>query len=353
MSTPRDDEQSTDFIYGGGQEHWGPAPPLAYPPPPQPLSSAPFYLPNMIAAIVASVGIVVGSIGLWASAGTLTVSGMDFRSNWGVVALVIGAASAVALFAQVNWGRTTKSLRWAVPLAWAVLVAGVACLAIALVNIAFVSSVTSFSKIVFGVDDLAQVGWGLWLVAICAALLCVTAAIVAVQVGNASQDHRLPSQAAWAGGWRWAAMIASALIFVVAIINAYRPLMFNGGTSDQATATRTVTAQPSASTVINAPIFAPGTPVAAVPDATVPPDATHCSSNPVNVPLNNSAAGSDVTSCPFAEEVRNEYLRRGVKGSTTTLNVFSPVTSQSYPITCTGNHVVLCRGGNNAVVYLY
>lgn len=198
----------------------GASPPVDYPPPPAPLSAAPFYLPNVIAAIVASVGIVVGSIGLWASVqaptGTLTVAGMDFRGNWGLVALIIGAVAAVALFAQVNWGRTTINLRWAVPIAWAVLVAGVACLAIALVNIAFVSSVTSFSKVVFGVDHLAEVGWGLWLVAICGALLCVTSAIVAVQVGNASQDHRLPSQAAWAGAWRWAAIIASALIFVIA-----------------------------------------------------------------------------------------------------------------------------------------
>ncbi|EUA28093.1 hypothetical protein I550_4315 [Mycobacterium intracellulare 1956] len=35
------------------------------------------------------------------------------------------------------------------------------------------------------------------------------------------------------------------------------------------------------------------------------------------------------------------------------LTVISPVTSQSYPMTCIGNHVVMCTGGTDAVVYLY
>ncbi|WP_158085944.1 hypothetical protein [Mycobacterium arosiense] len=140
---------------------------------------------------------------------------MDFHGNWGLITLITGAVAAVALFAQINWGRTNFSLRWAVPIAWAVLVAGVGCLAIALVNIA---TVTSFSKVIFGVPHVAQVGWGLWLVVICSAVLAVTVAIVAVQVGNAAShgfSHR--SQVAWSGAWRWAAITASAVIFVIAI----------------------------------------------------------------------------------------------------------------------------------------
>ena len=334
----------------------GPPPPLDHPPSPQPLSAAPFYLPNVIAAIVASVGIVVGSIGTWASVvapvGPLSWGGMDFNGNWGVVTLVLGAVSAVALFAQINWGRTSFSLRWAVPIAWAVLVAGVGCLAIALVNIA---TVTSVSKAVFGVAHVAQVGWGLWLVAICSALLSVTAAIVAVQVGNVSQDYSHPSQTAWAGAWRWAAIIASAVIFVIAIINAYRPLMIDNGGSEQATATatQTVTERPSSpSTVIYQPRNGPPPPAAA--PETLPPDATHCSSNPVNnTALGNSAAGTDVTSCQFAEAVRAQYLRQGLRAAPVTLNVMSPITNQSYVMTCIGTQVVTCTGGNNAVVYLY
>jgi serine/threonine-protein kinase len=69
--------------------------------------------------------------------------------------------------------------------------------------------------------------------------------------------------------------------------------------------------------------------------------------------FNNSAAGTDVTSCQFAEAVRGRYLQQPTRGTTVTLAVFSPVTSQAYMMTCTGNHVVACTGGNSAVVYIY
>lgn len=284
--------------------------------------------------------------------GPLNVDGMDFRGNWGLVTLILGAVSAAALFIQVNWGRTSFNLRWAVPLAWAVLIAAIGCLAIALVNIVTVTSVISFSKEVFGILHFAQVGWGLWLVAICSALLSVTAAIVAVQVGNANRDYSEVSQAAWAGAWRWAAIIASAVIFVCALISAYRPLTVDTSNSEQATATatETVTEQPSSSAV-SQPWNEAGAPPTA-PEM-LPPDATHCSSNPVNTPLSNSAAGSDVTSCPFAEAVRGQYLRQSLRSTPVTLNVMSPVTDESYVMTCIGNQVVTCTGGNDAVVYLY
>jgi hypothetical protein len=340
---------------GPGGPPWGTPPganpPVDYPPPAAPLRAAPFYLPNVIAAIVASVGIVVGSTGTWASVGPLSAGGMDFPGNWGVVTLILGAIAAVALFVQINWARTSFNLRWAVPIAWAVLVAGIGCLAIALANIV---KVTSVSKAIFGVAHVAQVGWGLWLVAICSGLLSVTGAIVAVLVGNASQDYSHPSQTAWASAWRWAAIIASAVILVIAIINAYRPLMIDDKGSEQATATetQTVTERPPA----------PSTgiyhtqnqrPPAAAPPETLPPDAKHCSSNPVNTPLGNSAAGTEVTSCPFAEAVRAQYLRQGLRGAPLTLNVMSPVTDQVYVMTCIGSQVVTCTGGNGAVVYLF
>jgi serine/threonine-protein kinase len=35
------------------------------------------------------------------------------------------------------------------------------------------------------------------------------------------------------------------------------------------------------------------------------------------------------------------------------LNVSSPITGQTYPMSCTGNRVVTCTGGTNAVIYLY
>jgi hypothetical protein len=92
-------------------------------------------------------------------------------------------------------------------------------------------------------------------------------------------------------------------------------------------------------------------------DAVVPvenlPEATRCSSNPVNTPLSNSAAGSEVTSCPFAEAVRAQYLRQGLRATPVTLNVMSPVTDEIYVMNCIGSQVVTCTGGNDAVVHLY
>ena len=181
----------------------------------------------------------------------------------------------------------------------------------------------------------------------------MTAAIVAVQVGNASQDYGHPSQTAWAAAWRWTAIIASAVIFVIAIISAYRPLMIDNGGSQQATATatQTVTERPPSSTFIDQPRNEPLPPRAA--RETLSPDATRCSSNPVNIALGNSAAGTEVTSCPFAEAVRAQYLRQGLRATPVTLNVISPVTNQNYVMTCIGSQVVTCTGANNAVVYLY
>ena len=126
----------------------------------------------------------------------------------------------------------------------------------------------------------------------------------------------------------------------------------DGSQQVTATATQTVTERPSTSTVTYPqPRVEPPAPVPAT--ETLPPNATHCSSNPVNVPLSNSAAGTEITSCPFAEAVRAQYLRQDPRGAPITLNVTSPVTNQSYVMTCTGSQVVTCTGANDAVVYLY
>jgi peptidoglycan hydrolase-like protein with peptidoglycan-binding domain len=59
-------------------------------------------------------------------------------------------------------------------------------------------------------------------------------------------------------------------------------------------------------------------------------------------------AGSS-TSCEFAHNVRDKYFP--VPGDSVEIDVFSPVTKQTYTMACvrTGDRVT-CRGGNNAVV---
>jgi len=66
------------------------------------------YLPNLIAALVAAVGIVIGSIGPW-----VTVLGID-RTNTdgdGIITLVLGAAAAAMLFAVFNLGSDRAKLQ--------------------------------------------------------------------------------------------------------------------------------------------------------------------------------------------------------------------------------------------------
>lgn len=57
------------------------------------------------------------------------------------------------------------------------------------------------------------------------------------------------------------------------------------------------------------------------------------------------------TTCAFAENVRSEWAAAG--GGTVTINVYSPVTGATYTMRCIDAPTTVCRGGNNAVVYIY
>lgn len=64
--------------------------------------------------------------------------------------------------------------------------------------------------------------------------------------------------------------------------------------------------------------------------------------------------GNDQTSCQFAENVARAYggLDQPVTEEVTLEDVSSPVTGQSYTLTCDFTSPVRCTGGNNAVIYL-
>jgi hypothetical protein len=55
------------------------------------------------------------------------------------------------------------------------------------------------------------------------------------------------------------------------------------------------------------------------------------------------------TTCPFAQNVAEEYRSSGGASS---IEVYSPVTKQTYTMSCSGGVPTVCRGGNNAVVYI-
>ncbi|MFE3443700.1 protein kinase [Nocardia sp. NPDC059180] len=89
----------------------------------------------------------------------------------------------------------------------------------------------------------------------------------------------------------------------------------------------------------------------------LPPGARPCGqAPPVTVAFANAAAGTEITSCEFAEEVRKAYAEAaGGRGSApASVVAASPITGQTYTMTCSEqNRLVTCTGGNNAVVYVY
>ncbi|MCV7108564.1 hypothetical protein [Mycolicibacterium chitae] len=334
MTGPGDDSWTDADIYRDSQ------PGVPYPPRPL-LQDSPFYGPNLIAAIVCAVGIVIGSVGTWASLNSLSAGGLEFKP-WGTATLILGAVSAIALFVQLNLGRTNFDLRWSVPLCWSVLVAAVACIAIALVQIVKIRS--------FGTDYedeiLTQVGWGLWLVVICAGVLGITAPIVAGQIAKAAEAQAGGALTAWVPGWRWGAVATSAAILIVALFFAYNPTRVDVNISQSTT--ETVTAPPV--TVAQAE---PERAFGGGGSRVLPADATPCPSTFVDAEFSSSAVGTSVTSCAFAESVRRAYIGNPGRDRPVVIHATSPVTKLSYRMSCTAGPVVQCTGGNDAVVYVY
>lgn len=99
------------------------------------------------------------------------------------------------------------------------------------------------------------------------------------------------------------------------------------------------------------PSAAVSTPVASTPAASikVPGDAIPCTQPTKGEPY-TTFVGNNGTTCGFADKVRTAYVAAG--GKPGTVQATSPVTKKTYDMACTGSSTVLCKGGNNAVVYL-
>lgn len=116
--------------------------------------------------------------------------------------------------------------------------------------------------------------------------------------------------------------------------------------------TSTVVATAEQEPVQEAPQVQPAQPAPAAPAASAPAGSYQCS-NAGGGALSRSAVGSSVTSCQFAQSVRQAYLADGNSGGSATIWAYSPVTGRGYTMSCSGGSVVTCTGGNNAVVYIY
>lgn len=156
----------------GNQPQWVPGQTVG----PAQVNAAPFYLPNLIVAMVASVGVVVGSIGPWI---TFLALSRNAVGGDGTITLILGIIAGAALFAVLNLSRTRVDSGWMVGLTCLAFLAG---LVAAIVAVADIFEVTSRKTELFGNSIGAQVGWGLWMVAIASVVLVATSIVVATQV---------------------------------------------------------------------------------------------------------------------------------------------------------------------------
>jgi hypothetical protein len=147
----------------------------------------PLYLPYLIASLVASAGIVIGSFGPWA---TLLVFNRTATDGDGMLTLVLGLIAAAALFVVLHLGRSGARTAGMRALSWTAVIIGMVTFGVGAVDAGYVTS----RKVEWlGQTIGAQIGWGLWLVLIASLVLIVTAIIVVKQVPHGGD----PALARW------------------------------------------------------------------------------------------------------------------------------------------------------------
>ena len=167
-------------------------PPAALPPDPEvrpeQIKSAPFYLPNLVAALASAIAVAVGSIGPW-----IAFMGMS-RNNIGdgadgTITLILGIVAALALFALLNFGRTQVRSKRMVALGTVAGIAGVLAFLIGFID---AQEVSSRKTEILGKTIGPEIGWGLWMILIAGPALAITSAIVVKQVMNIAKANAEP-----------------------------------------------------------------------------------------------------------------------------------------------------------------
>lgn len=166
------------------------------------------------------------------------------------------------------------------------------------------------------------------------------------------------------GSRKWTLLVVAAAVAVAAIVGSVI-LVLTAGSSPEPKAQPTVTvhrtaeATPATTTRATTPATTTAPVVTTTPPVTfrvtIPTGAQPCASSGGG-PLGNSARGTEITSCPFANAVRIAYNAAGVpdRKPRVLTGVVSPVTGQAYTMNCRyDTDKITCEGGNNAVVYLY
>lgn len=149
------------------------------------------------------------------------------------------------------------------------------------------------------------------------------------------------TQQASAAGTRLVVMGAVGAVLLVVLAGAVALFLHNRG-NNAALKSSTVTAEVPDEVWKSLPSSAP---------TVLPPGAVQCGVAQGGT-YRAAARGNDVTSCPFAESVRDALNGSGGQ-LPMSVDAFSSVTGKSYRMSCAMEQVITCRGGNNAVVYVY
>ncbi len=156
-------------------------------------------------------------------------------------------------------------------------------------------------------------------------------------------------------------ILIGVLVVAVIAVGAVVGLHMFGSDDSESTTARTTGAAATSAAPRTGSATAPSrtaTPSATPRPIALPPGARPCgAAPPATVALANAAAGTEMTSCEFAEEVRKAYAEAagGGRGSApASVVAASPITGQTYTMNCSErDRLVTCTGGNNAVVYVY
>ncbi|KUI21975.1 hypothetical protein AU195_06615 [Mycobacterium sp. IS-1496] len=146
-----------------------------------------------------------------------SVNGLD-AGGWGSAELAIGVTAALILVAVLLWDRTPLDLRWALPLAWLAVVLGVACLSFSIPTIVRIMTIPTQS--VLGLPISAEIGWGLVLHAVSAAVLVVATHVATTRIASDIEASygQTGTIDSWIRLWRRIAVAASLLVVAGHII---------------------------------------------------------------------------------------------------------------------------------------
>lgn len=158
---------------------------------PDQLKSAPFYWPNLMAALVSAIAVAVGSIGPWIAFMGMTRNNIGEGAD-GTITLAMGIVAALCLFALLNFGRTKVHSK---PMVGLGAVAGIAGALAFLIGFIDAREVSSRKTEIFGTTIGPEIGWGLWMILIAGPALAITSAIVVKQVLTIAEANTEPTKA--------------------------------------------------------------------------------------------------------------------------------------------------------------